>query len=389
MAFADFQQELLKRRHEHRYRMRSVVDSAAATEVVVDGKPMLSFCSNDYLGLANHPDIKQVFMQAVERWGVGSGSAHLVAGHTREHHLLEEELAEFTGRPRALLFSSGYMANQGIITGLLEKGDQLFQDKLNHASLVDAGLLAASDFHRFQHKDMASLQRQLETFTSGSKIVVSDGVFSMDGDVADLPQLAQLCQQHQALLMIDDAHGFGVLGEHGRGSVAAAGLDWQQVPLYMATLGKALGSAGAFIAADEDIIEILIQKARSYIYTTASPPAVAAATRAALKIMQADDWRRDRLQQIVQRFKQGADELGLSLLPSDTPIQPLLAGSSEQALAWSQQLKERGILITAIRPPTVPQGTARLRITFSAEHSDVQVDQLLEQLGQLPQEGSA
>jgi len=366
-----------------RYRRRRVVeviDPAQPTRVRVDGRECINFCSNDYLGLATHPDIAQAMRAAVERYGVGSGAAHLVTGHCPEHHALEEELAAFVERPRALLFSTGYMANLGIAAALLNRGDAVFEDRLNHASLLDAGLASGAHFSRYAHNDVAALRNKLSKAAAQRKLVMTDGVFSMDGDCAPLAELAQTCVAHHAHLMVDDAHGFGVLGAHGQGLVHASGLSISHVPIYMATLGKAAGVAGAFVAASEAVIETLIQKARTYIYTTAMPPAVAAATRAALRLIQRDDWRREQLQVLVARFRRGAMQLGLQLLDSATAIQPIVLGEAASALQASEALLQRGLLVTAIRPPTVPVGTARLRVTLSAAHSEVQVDELLHAL---------
>ena len=344
---------------------------------------MLGFCSNDYLGLANHPEVIAALQQGAERWGVGSGASHLVSGHTSVHHALEEELAAFTGRPRALLFSTGYMANQGVISALLGRGDTIYGDRLNHASLIDGGVLSRASLKRFAHSDMDALTQQMESQDSGESLVAVDGVFSMDGDIAPLPQLAEICAERGAWLMVDDAHGFGVLGQSGAGSLEHFGLGLEEVPIVMGTLGKALGTFGAFVAGSEELIETLIQQSRSYIYTTALPPAVAAATSASLRLVKSEGWRRDRLQELISRFRKGAAEIGLPLMESTTPIQPIVAGSSEQALAWSSQLQDEGILVTAIRPPTVPEGSARLRITLSCSHSDEQLERLLQALERL------
>jgi 8-amino-7-oxononanoate synthase len=381
-----FEQELEQRKENSLYRSRLLAQSPSAPEMLVEGECLLAFNSNDYLGFANHPELKKAFISGVEKWGVGSGSAHLVTGHTAAHHQLEDELAAFTGRQRALLFSSGYMANLAMVTALADKNDHVFEDRLNHASLIDAGNLAAAKMHRYQHADVDSLQRMLRRVEKGNRMIVTDGVFSMDGDIAPLLELSELAQTDDALLAVDDAHGFGVLGDTGAGSIERAGLSTQQVPVLMGTLGKAIGCAGAFIAADEIIIETLIQKARSYIYTTAQPAAIACATSAALKLLDSESWRRVHLAELVARFKQGALQLGLSLMESSTAIQPLLAGSSRQAVAWAEQLRQQGILVTAIRPPTVPKDTARLRITFSAAHTEQQVDRLLDALSRLDRE---
>ncbi|MCP5128539.1 MAG: 8-amino-7-oxononanoate synthase [Pseudomonadales bacterium] len=370
---------LALRKQKDLYRQRLTLQSAQGPVVRIDGHPYLNFCSNDYLGLAAHPRVIAAFRQAADDYGVGSGASHLVCGHSEPHHQLEEALAEFTGRPRALLFSSGYMANTGILTTLLEPGDHVFEDRLNHASLLDGGLHSGARFRRFPHGDVVALERTLAA-SEGVKLVVVDGVFSMDGDTAPLPALAESCARHDAALMVDDAHGFGVMGARGAGSTEAAGLGCTEVPILMATLGKALGTAGAFVAGSELLIESLIQQARTYIYTTALPPAVAAASLESLRLLQAEAWRREHLVHLIGRFRQGAGQLGLPLMPSGSAIQPLLVGDPGEALALSTQLRQQGILISAIRPPTVPAGTARLRITLSAAHSEAQVDQLLERL---------
>ena len=343
---------------------------------------MLAFCSNDYLGLAGHPEVIAALQRGAATYGVGSGAAHLVTGHSKAHHELEAELAEFTGRPRALLFSTGYMANQGVITALLGRNDHIYQDRLNHASLLDAGLLSRARSRRFPHRDVAALQQQMLQQQSGEALVASDGVFSMDGDIAPLPELANIAREQDAWLMVDDAHGIGVLGENGRGSLEHFGLNDEAAPILMGTLGKALGTAGAFVAGSHDLIEYLIQTARTYIYTTALPAAIAEATRTSLKLVQQENWCRLELANLIQRFRKGADELGLELMPSETPIQPLIIGDTFKAVSISEQLLEQDILVSAIRPPTVPDDTARLRFTFSVEHTEEQVDRLLMALEQ-------
>ena len=354
-------------------------------QLTVDGRPVLAFCSNDYLGLAADSRVAAALRRGIDTWGVGSGAAHLVTGHSAAHHALEEELAEFTGRPRALLFSTGYMANLGVIAALAGRGDTVFEDRLNHASLIDGGLLSAARFRRYAHGDVATLDRELGD-ARGERLVVTDGVFSMDGDLAPLPELAATCRRHGAWLMVDDAHGLGVLGEQGRGSLAHYGLGQDDVPVLMGTLGKAFGTAGAFVAGSEALVETLIQTARSYVYTTAMPPALAEATRASLRIAREEEWRRERLRTLVAHFRRGAEQLGLPLMPSTTPIQPVFAGTADRAVAWSRALEARGILVTAIRPPTVPEGGARLRVTFSALHEEDHVDRLLDALAPLAQE---
>jgi len=374
----------------HRYRRRKIIDvidpvAPTHVRVRVDGidSECVNFCSNDYLGLSGHIDVRRAMAGAAERYGVGSGAAHLVTGHSVEHHALEEELAAFTARERALYYSTGYMANLGVASALFKRGDAVIEDRLNHASLIDAGLQQGVEFSRYQHNDLSLLQNYLNISKAPRKWVLSDGVFSMDGDVAQLNELASLCHQHNAWLMIDDAHGFGLLGEQGQGSVHAAGLSTDDVPIYMATLGKALGVFGAFVAGSNELIETLIQKSRTYIYTTATPPAVAAATREALQVLQREPWRHEVLHAHIRRFRTGAKQLGLTLMESSTAIQPLLMGNEANALQASRALLEEGFVVTAIRPPTVPQGTARLRITLSAAHSEADIDRLLDALSRL------
>lgn len=377
---AKLKAQLTEREQARLYRHRQVLESPQGVDVVVNGERYVNFSSNDYLGLASHPKVIEALADGARKWGAGSGAAHLVSGHSLPHHALEEELAEFTGRARALLFSTGYMANLGAVSALLGRGDSVFEDRLNHASLIDAGILSRARLKRYGHADASELVTQLDATDSGSKLVVTDGVFSMDGDLAPLPKLVQACQQKDAWLMVDDAHGIGVVGPHGRGSLEHFNLNTEAVPILVGTLGKAFGTFGAFVAGSETLIESLIQRARSYIYTTALPAAVAEATRASLRLIQTESWRREKLQQLVKHFRQGASESGLPLMDSFTPIQPLLLGDTERALTVSQRLREQGFLISAIRPPTVPEGTARLRITFSAEHEEAHVDRLLNAL---------
>ena len=374
---------LKEKQQQNLYRQLRISESPQQPSMTIDGKKVLSFCSNDYLGLANHPDIIKAFQNATEKYGVGSGSAHLINGHSIEHQKLEEALAEFTGRDRALLFSTGYMANLGVVNALMERGDKIFADKLNHASLIDAGLLSKAKMQRYAHNDISALKMLYSKSTSKNTMILSDGVFSMDGDVAPVKALSHIAKQNQAWLMIDDAHGFGTLGKKGAGLLEQEKLNQHDVPLLMATLGKGIGTAGAFIAGGNDLIEMLIQTARTYIYTTAMPPAIAAATRASLKIVEKDQWRRDKLNTLIQQFKAGAKELGLELMPSTTAIQPIFIGSTSKAVNISKALLEKGILLTAIRPPTVPDGTARLRVTFSASHNEQDVALLLSALADL------
>ena len=357
-----------------------VVDQNDGPHLQIAGKSLLAFCSNDYLGLANHPQIVAALKDAADVHGVGSTAAHLVCGHHREHAALEEELADWTGRERALLFSTGYMANLGVLQTLLQAGDLCVQDKLNHASLIDAVRLSGAERKRYPHCDVAAAQRQLESRPAKLTLLASDGVFSMDGDIAPLVHLATLCKKQQASLMIDDAHGVGIFGKQGAGSVAAAGLNQHDVPILMATLGKAVGTCGAFVAGSGALIDALLQSARSYIYTTAMPPALAAATRAALRLVRADEWRREKLHSLIARFRRSALQLGLPLAESSSAIQPVLLGSAAESLAVAQALEVRGLLVTAIRPPTVRAATSRLRITLSAAHDDADVDRLLDAL---------
>ena len=370
---------LEERRAQSLYRSRRVVEGHQGPSLIVDGHELVNFCSNDYLGLASHPEVISAFKQGAEKFGVGSGASHLINGHSSAHHALEEELADFVGRPRVLLFSTGYMANLGVLSALVGSGDVVMQDRLNHASLIDAGLLSGSRCQRYLHADLESLQKYFSKFEGkyGRRLIVTDGVFSMDGDLAPLPELASTAKQQDAWLMVDDAHGLGVLGDFGRGTIDHFQLNNEQVPILMGTLGKAFGTFGAFVAGSEALIETLIQQARSYIYTTALPPAVAVATSASLRLLQSEDWRRDKLNDLVKRFRAGASELGLNLMESSTPIQPVLLGSVEKTLMVSEALYQQGLFVSAIRPPTVPEGSARLRITFSASHTEEQVDQLL------------
>lgn len=369
----------LDRARRYRSRRVSIADEGAYR--VHDGRRLLTFASNDYLALAHHPAVVDAFKRGADTYGVGSGAAHLVTGHTPAHHALEEELAAFVARPRALLFSTGYMANLGVIATLAGRNDLIFEDRYNHASLIDGAQLSRARLRRYPHGDTAALTRMLAD--QAPLLIATDGVFSMDGDLAPLADLATIARRSGAWLMVDDAHGLGVLGRDGRGTLEHIGLGIDDAPVLVGTLGKALGTFGAFVAGSDALVETLIQQARSYIYTTAPPPAVAEATRASLRIVGDEPWRRERLTRSIERFRQGAEALGLSLMDSHTPIQPLIAGTSERALAWSAALEEQGVLVTAIRPPTVPEGSARLRITFSAAHTDADVDRLLEAISRL------
>ena len=373
----DLDRELERLAAEGLYRRRRVVEPARGALQRVDGREVVGFCSNDYLGLADHPEVVKAFRRGAERYGVGSGASHLITGHTPAHHALEEELAAFTGRPRALLFSTGYMANLGVISALTGRGDTVVEDRLNHASLIDAAALAAARLRRYRHNDVAGAVARL---AEGAALIAVDGVFSMDGDLAPLPELAAAAKVADAWLMVDDAHGLGVLGARGGGTLEHYGLGLEEVPILMGTLGKGFGTFGAFIAGEEALIEYLIQRARGYIYTTAMPAAVAEATRAALRLVEREGWRRDHLRTLIARFRRGAARLGARLMDSTTPIQPLFVGDPGAATRLSDRLLERGILVTAIRPPTVPKGTARLRVTLSAAHTEGDVDRLLDAL---------
>lgn len=372
---------LAERKAAGRYRKPRIRLGEQGVDVVVDGKKYLSFCSNDYLGLADHPALKKAFIDGVEQEGVGSGAAHLLTGHSRYHQQLEEALADFTGQQRVLLFSSGYQANMGVIDGLMARGDLIIQDKLNHASLLDGGRLSAANQLRYRHADITALAMRLQqSEQANNRLVVSDGVFSMDGDLAPLPEIMSLANTYNSAVLIDDAHGFGVLGATGRGCVEHFQIKQTDLPIEMGTFGKAFGTAGAFVAADEVVIETLIQQARTYVYTTAQPPAIAAATLASLKLVQDENWRREKLTALIQQFRTGAKDLGLALMPSMTAIQPIVIGDEKQAIKIGQALEDKGLLVGVIRPPTVPEGSARLRITLSTNHNEQQVTQLLNAL---------
>jgi 8-amino-7-oxononanoate synthase len=371
---------LSERKRQQLYRGRQTLEGPQDVVVRIDGRDYLSFCSNDYLGLARHPSLIAALKEGAERFGVGSGAAHLITGHSYAHQALEEELAEFVGRPRALLFSTGYMANLGVVSALMGRSDTLYEDRLNHASLIDAALLSGARLLRYRHLDTQNLQDKMARTASGRRLISTDGVFSMDGDCAPLADLATVAERADAWLLVDDAHGFGVLGKQGRGWCADQLAEAPDNSILMATLGKALGTFGAFVAGSNELIETLIQRARTYIYTTAPPPALAWATRTALQLVREGDDLRERLTARIRQFRSGAAELGLALMSSHTAIQPLLVGEAGAALALSEALRERGILVTAIRPPTVARGSARLRITLSARHTPAQVDRLLETL---------
>lgn len=366
-----------QRKEQSRLRKLHIQQNPSGRLAQIDGQELLNFSSNDYLGLANHRKVVDAFQKAAEEFGVGSGASHLVCGHNVYHHKLEMALAKAAGRERALLFSTGYMANMAVISTLTGRDDEIFQDRLNHASLLDGAMLSRAKVSRYRHGDVADLNKQLEKSSARRKLVVTDGVFSMDGDVAPLDGLIDCCEKQNAWLFVDDAHGFGVLGKNGTGICEGKAID-----VLMATLSKSIGCFGAFVAGSDTLIQTLVQFARPYIYTTAMPPAVAAAALASLELLSEESWRRDKLKQHIERFRKGASELGFELMPSQTAIQPLVVGDDSAALALSNKLKEKGLLVVAIRPPTVPVGQARLRITFSAAHQQEDVDQLLAALGE-------
>ncbi len=378
-VFTSLEQELADRTAQGLTRRRRLIDGPQQPVLHVDGAEVLSFCSNDYLGLASHPALVAALQQYATDAGVGSGASHLITGHHRLHHELEAMLADFVGLPRALMFSTGYMANLGVVTALLGRNDAVFADRLNHASLNDAVVLSRAELHRYPHNDVGALEKMLAASRASRKLVLADAVFSMDGDIAPVPELLAVCERHDAWLMLDDAHGFGVLGAHGRGVLEHFNLRSPRI-IYMATLGKAAGVFGAFVAGEPELIEFLLQKARTYIYTTAMPPALAGALKAALPIIEHESARRDQLQALIASLRGHLRLQRWRLDASETPIQPLIIGSNEEALHASEYLHGCGILVPAIRPPTVPQGTARLRISLSASHRREHIERLIDAL---------
>jgi 8-amino-7-oxononanoate synthase len=368
-------------------RRRRTVDGPQGPVLDVDGRPLIAFASNDYLGLANHPAIAEAVIDAVQRFGVGAGASHLISGHHAEHARLEDDLARFVGAERALTFSTGYMANTGIVPALAGRGDAVFSDALNHACLIDGARLSRTDLHVYPHADMAALDAALRASPARHRLILSDAVFSMDGDLAPILELADLAERHDALLLLDDAHGFGVLGPHGEGTLAHCGVRSDRI-LHMGTLGKAAGVAGAFVAGRADIVDWLVQRARTYVFTTATPPMLAAAVRASLVVIREEGWRRERLRAHARRLRDGLASLPWRLLPAEGAIQPLIIGDNTAALQVMDALIARGYWAPAIRPPTVPEGTARLRISLSAAHSDAQVDGLVDALVQTAAEGA-
>ncbi len=365
---AALQQELEQRKANGLLRQRRLLDSPQAEHIVANQQHYLSFCSNDYLGLANHPELIAVMQKAAGDSGVGSGASNLITGHHRYHDELEKQLAKFVDLPAALLFSTGYMANIGVLGALMGRGDAIFADKLNHACLNDGAYFSYADFHRFPHNDVQALEKLLQASKAKLKLIAADAVFSMDGDIAPIPEYLALCEKYDAYLYLDDAHGFGVLGEHGQGSLNHFNIKSPRI-IVMATLGKAAGVAGAFVAGEQVVIDYLIQKAKSYVYSTPAPPALSATLSASVKLIEQGDHLRANLNALIAYLKANLKLNKWQLLPSDTAIQPLLIGGNQDALAVSEYLQLQGILVPAIRPPTVPTGTARLRISLSAAHS--------------------
>ncbi len=356
-------------------RVRRLLESPQGARVTVDGRDFVAFCSNDYLGLASHPRLIEAAREGAARYGVGAGASHLILGHATPHHELEHRLAAFVGLPRALLFSTGYLANIGAVTALVGREDAVFADRLNHTSLNDAALLSRAAFKRYPHLDLAALERLLAGSTARRRLIVTDAVFSMDGDIAPVPELVALAERHDAWLLLDDAHGFGVLGPEGRGTLAHFGVSSPRVA-YMATLGKAAGVSGAFVAGEAEVVETLVQRARPYIYTTATPPLLAHALLESLELIRREEWRRDRLRELVRHLRARLQVRRWRLEPSETAIQPLIIGANAEAVTVAEALARGGLLVPAIRPPTVPRGTARLRISLSAAHSFDDIERL-------------
>jgi 8-amino-7-oxononanoate synthase len=366
-----------------RYRRRVVRETGPGAEVQIDGQRYVDFSSNDYLGLASHPRVVAAFQRGAERYGVGSGASALISGYCRTHAQLEEDLAVFTGRPRALVFSSGYLANLAVVTTLAGRRDTVIADRLNHASLIDAALLSHARLLRYPHRDTLALERRLQCAEGSRRLVVTESLFSMDGDLAPLGRIAALCERYHAALVVDDAHAVGVLGPYGQGSLAELGLGSEAVPVQISTFGKALGGLGAFVAGSDDLIETMIQDARSYRYTTALPPAVAEAVREALVLARTESWRREHLRSLITAFRGGLSEIGIAKSDPRSPIQALVFGGDDNTLAAAERLRRRGLFVAAIRPPTVPVGSARLRVSLTAAHTEGQVTRLVESLAEL------
>ena len=374
--------KLDKLRERSLLRIRRSVESACAPELAVEGRTVLAFASNDYLGLAADPALIEAAREGARRYGVGAGASHLISGHYTPHQELEERLAAFVGMERALYFSTGFMANLGVVTSLAGQNDAVFSDQLNHASLIDGIRLSGAEKHIYPHRDLAALEAQLSACSEASKLVVSDAVFGMDGDLAPLPELLELCERHDALLLVDDAHGFGVQGPQGRGSLAKFGISSPRV-VYIGTLGKAAGVSGAFAAGSGELIEWLLQSARTYIFTTGAPPLLALALLASVDQIERGDRRRAHLAQLIAQLRTGLRLKRWRLSDSTTAIQPLIIGENSEALRIGAQLYESGLWIPVIRPPTVPEGTSRLRISLSAAHTPEQVERLVTALNEL------
>ena len=377
MIWEELDKQLAQLAEQGLLRHRRTLESPCGVEALLDGRKLLSFGSNDYLGLAADPALIEAAREAASQWGVGTGSSHLVCGHMTPHEILEQKLAAFVGSARALYFSTGMMANLGIVPALVGRGDAIFSDRLNHASLIDAALLSRAEHVRYQHSDLTTLERQLTESSAKRKLILTDAVFSLDGDLAHLPQLLQMAERFDAWLVVDDAHGFGVLGEDGRGALSHFGIAMNPRLIYMGTLGKAAGVSGAFVAGAANVIEWLMQRTRTYIFTTASSPIIAGALLASLKLIEQGNARRAHLQKLIARLKTGLANTRWNLLPSSTAIQPIIIGENDETLRVAAALLEHGIWVPAIRPPTVPQGTARLRVSLSAAHSLEQVDRLV------------
>jgi 8-amino-7-oxononanoate synthase len=376
------QKKLEAHKQNHLYRQRRAMSSPPSVKINCEGKEYISFCSNDYLGLANHPLVIKAFKDAADKYGVGSGASQLISGHNEAHRELEDAFAEFLQRDCALLFSNGYMANVGVINALINADDAIYADKLNHASLTDASILSRAEVNRYRHNDIDHLKFFLSKHSSKQKLIVTDAVFSMDGDIAALPELAAIAKQNQALLMVDDAHGIGVLGKTGRGTLEHFNLTQQDVPIVVCPLGKAFGSYGAIVAGSRTLIEGFIQFARSYIYTTATPPALACAAKMSLQLIMTETWRREKLFHLIKYFQKRVTELNLPIALADTPIQSFIVGSAQKAIQLSEKLLDKGFYVTAIRPPSVPRNSSRLRITLSCMHEERDIDAFLYELSE-------
>ena len=377
---AKWDHELATLKQQHSYRVRRCMAGPQSNLITLNGKRFHNFCSNDYLGLAHHPSVCDAAKKAIDEFGTGSGASQHINGYSRAHAACEEHLAEFLQTEKVVLFGSGYLANLGVLTALSKRHDCIFGDKLNHASLIDAAQSSAANFKRYRHKDVDHLDNLLSSTRYKNALVVTDGVFSMEGSSAPIAALTEKCQQHEALCIVDDAHGIGILGEHGRGSLEAQNIPSQKVDVLIGTFGKAFGSGGAFVAGESALIDYLIQKARSMIYTTALAPSLAAAASQSLQIINDEPERRARLHTNINYFRNALIDSNLNLLPSNSAIQSIILGSNEKAIAFNQALEKRGCLVIAVRPPTVPKNSARLRITLSSEHESSQIDYLVSAL---------